>query len=372
MAKKILIGYLIDGKTSGIDTHLMNFYDTLKGEDIQADFLTSCPTEELNAFMREKGARVFSVPSLKRPFSQRRETGSLIKKNHYDAAYFNISESFNCMGAWAAKKAGVEKVVIHSHNSAAGGSKRAVIFARTVLNAVCRPLIGRFGTEFLACSGMAGEWLYSRKTRGSGCYHVVSNAIDTERFLYDPDKAAQIRAEWSLAEDIAVLGHVGNFQPYKNTLYVFMILESLLAKGQKAVLISVGEGPERERCLAYAKEKRFSDSVIMPGRRSDIPELLHAMDLFLLPSLHEGQPISVLEAQCTGLPILMSDCVTMEADMGLCSRLSLKEGPDRWAEKIIELRRAYPRKMRHSPEASVRTAFDRATQTKLLKEYVCP
>ena len=370
MPEKILAGYLIDGTNSGIDAYLLRVLKAMKGTDAVIDFLTTRETEELRTRVAPFGSRVYEVPSLKSPAAQLRRTRELIRREGYTAAYFNISESFNCMGVIAARQAGCPRVIVHSHSSGPGGGnhqgKRAL---RKVLNSLFkRPLAGN-ADLFLACSEEAGRWLYPDSVLRGSAFRVIGNTIDTGRFLYQPGLRKKMREALSLG-DALVLGHVGGYHYYKNNLFLFRILEELVRKGSDAILVSVGDGPDFEACRAFAEEHQLTDRVRMLGTRSDVDAILQAMDLYVFPSFYEGQPISVIEAQTSGLPVLMSESVTREVEFFRTDRLSVDESPAVWADRILCLQREYPAKERCSPPQDILENYDSATSERIIRGFL--
>lgn len=181
----VLVGYVIDGKSNGIDKYLLHVLDVMKQEDISFDFLTNHKTPELEAIFGAYHAGVIEMPSLKHPVGQYRFVNQLIQKEKYDVAYFNISEAFNAIGALAAHHAGVKKVIVHAHSSRVDSAITSVRLARTGIHKVFRPILAKAATDYCACSDYAGKWMFPEKIRRSCHYHVIHNAIDVSKFRYN-------------------------------------------------------------------------------------------------------------------------------------------------------------------------------------------
>lgn len=142
----ILVGYVIDGKSNGIDKYLVHMLELLKenGEEFKIQFLTNHTTQELEKIYGAYKADVIEEPSLKHPIKQCQFLKELIKNQRYDIAYFNISEAFNAMGILAAHKAGVKKIIVHAHSSKVDSAKLMARFFRWhSMRCFVRSLAGR-------------------------------------------------------------------------------------------------------------------------------------------------------------------------------------------------------------------------------------
>ena len=330
---KILVGTLIDGRHSGIDIYLLDVLAIARRQGVTMDFLTNAIDPALQERLAEQGSRLFETPSLKTPVAQYRAVRRLLDEGQYDAAYFNISEPLNLAGALAAHKSGV-RVILHSHNAAPGGASAPVRAARRRICAMCRPFLNAAADERLACSHAAARWLYGRKAADAT---LVYNAVDTDRFAFDPAARAAMREELALGDEL-VLGHVGNLLYAKNQSFLLDLVADLAAHGHPATLLLIGTGPDeamlREKARALAIEK----SVRFLGVRGDVDRLLSAMDAFVFPSHNEGLPIALLEAQCAGLPCLFSDTIDPEVCLADNARsLSLRAPLSDWEATLLAL-----------------------------------
>lgn len=166
---------------------------------------------------------------------------------------------------------------------------------------------------------------------------MLPNGFQTEKFKFSSKKRNCIRKELQL-EDKFVIGHIGRFNEQKNQTYLLKIFEQIAVKCDNAVLLLVGNGPDFEKIKLLVDEHRFKSRIILYGESNKTNELYSAMDMFVLPSLHEGLPVVLLEAQISGLPCLVSDTVTHEMDFGNISWESIEAEPQIWANKILEIK----------------------------------
>ena len=161
--KKLLVGFIMDGKSGGIDKYLLNFLTKVSNEEVRIDFLTNEIDVELQTELKKFHSNLYAIANLKHPVSQYRQVCRIMKEGQYDAVYLNISTAIDCIAAIAAKHSGVERRMIHSHSS---GNDCESALKRNLFNGIhkfCRLFLYRYGTEFYGCSVKAGEWLFPKK-----------------------------------------------------------------------------------------------------------------------------------------------------------------------------------------------------------------
>lgn len=334
--RSILIGYVIGDNKSGIDTYVLNVSKTLKEAGFDIDFLTNEKTDYMIRLCAERGIGLIEIPSLKNIPNQYKVMKETFAKKYYDIAYFNISEAFHTIGAIAAKHSGIDKVIVHSHSSSVGGSSNVTKMIRKLLHTIFKHLvIGNVATDFLACSELAAEWMFTGKIIRMQKYVVINNAVDAERFYYNPMIRTEKRKELDL-EDKFILGHVSGFTPTKNVSFIVDVFASMKAMYATSHLLLVGEGVEFEMVKEKIQSLGLKDDVTLLGSRTDVNELLQAMDAFILPSIFEGAPIVAVEAQVSGLMVYLSDGLTREVKLSeKCHYLSLEKSPEEWADTIL-------------------------------------
>ena len=171
---------------------------------------------------------------------------------------------------------------------------------------------------------------------------MLHNAIDAAAYSFDVNKREDVRRRLKLPEEALVLGHVGRFMPQKNHEFLLDVFSAAAKKEANARLLLIGDGDLRAKIEAKAQQLGLSDRVIFTGVRADVPDLLQAMDLFVLPSLYEGLPVTLVEAQASGLPCVISDRVSNECMVtrGLVTEMRLSDTPEQWAEHILSCRNA--------------------------------
>lgn len=337
--KKILAGFVMDGHGGGVDNYLLNFLENIASEDVRIDFLTNVVDKDLETYLAKYHSQIFAVANLKRPAEQFRQVCRIIEKEKYDMVYLNISTAIDCVAAYAAKKMKVKRILVHSHSSGNDCENTGKRWIFNTIHYICRLFLYRAATEYYGCSQKAGLWLFPKKIVKSERFETVFNAVDLEKYTFDSQIRTEVRKELGI-ENKFVVGHVGNFSYPKNHYVLIDIFEKIKEKCPNAVLLLAGSGVRLEGVKNYVREKELEEAVQFLGFRKDVNRLFQGMDFFLLPSCFEGLPTVSVEAQCTGLPCLMSENVTKEAKItGDCWFLSLKKSPEVWAEFILKHRK---------------------------------
>ena len=335
MKQKVLVGFIMDGKGGGIDKYLLNFLENVWYKGLQIDLLTNEIDLDLQSYLKKYDARIFQISNLRHPISQYKQVKELILKEKYDIVYLNISTAIDCIAALAAHVCKVKRILLHSHSS---GNDCETTWKRKLLDTihyVCRTVFYRFGTEYYGCSEKAGEWMFPNKIVHSNQFTTIFNAVNLDEFKFDSKMREDVREEFCL-EGKFVVGHVGNFCYQKNHDFLIQVFEEVYKRKKNAVLFLVGQGERYEHVKEIVYEKGLQDVIIFAGYRKDVFRLLQGMDFFLLPSHFEGLPTVGIEAQCCGLPCLMSDTITKETQIiEECYFLSYKEKPSMWAEFLL-------------------------------------
>ena len=234
-----------------------------------------------------------------------------LSTHRYDTVHIHSgSISVLVYAAMAARKAGVKRILVHSH---AAGSVKNIKYK--VLKAVSAPFMRRYPTDWLACSAEAGEWKYPQDIL-EGSMIILPNGVDPERFSCDPNVRERMRAQLGIEEDAPVIGQVGRLAYPKNQLFTLEVFAGYVRTcddPSRPRLILVGDGEDRAQIEARISGLGLQDRVILTGSVDNVPDWLQAMDAAVMPSFFEGFPIVAVECQAAGLPVLMSDTITDRA-----------------------------------------------------------
>ena len=229
-----------------------------------------------------------------------------------------------------AKKYGIYTIA-HSHNSGTDYSLKAIVYKLMAYNT------RNVADYFFACSQQAGIDRFGKKVVHSNRYHVLNNAIDTERFQYREITRRGIREEFGYLSEQVVIGHIGRFDRQKNHKFLIAIFSELYHTDKNIRLLLVGDGKLRKSIQRQVEKLGIAEAVSFAGVRSDVNRILQAMDIFVFPSIYEGLPVTLVEAQTAGLPCVISDHVPSESILigNLVTVQNLRSSAERWASHIL-------------------------------------
>ena len=318
----------------GAETFLMKLYRRLDKTKYQMDF---CINVFDKCFYEEEilalGGKIYRIPSKSASRSSfKKRLYEIVNSNHYDYVLRITSSAFGFMDLKIAHEAGASVCAARSSNSSDGGSLKSKIAHR-----FGRILYGKYVNVKIAPSDLAAEYTFGKKAYESGTVNILHNAIDIDQYGFDADMRCRIRSEFGLSDDITLIGHVGRFMTQKNHGFLLEVFSEYAKLNEKSALMLVGGGELEPTIKEKASALGIFDKIIFTGVRSDVPALLSGMDVFVFPSLYEGMPNTVIEAQATGLPCLIADTITREADItGLVHYLPLGDA-SAWAHLIAQL-----------------------------------
>ncbi len=319
----------------GSQTMMLNLYRSMDRDKIQFDFILDHPDETYFApQVEELGGRIYALSPFRGTNAGeiRRDWNNFFYTHPEYTVLHSHVRSYASLYLPVAKAHGV-MTIIHSHSTSNGSGVSAAV--KEVLQ---KPLRHQ-ADVLMACSSEAGEWLFGKKACQSERFVLLPNAVDLRRYAPDPEKRRALRRELGL-EGRMVIGHVGRFMEVKNHRFLLEVFREIHERHPASALLLVGDGPLQEETARQAVELGIAEDVLMTGNRDDVPELLGAMDRFVLPSLWEGLPVTAVEAQAAGLPCFLSDPITRDVDLSpLVHYLPLGD-PAVWADEIL---RDHPR-----------------------------
>lgn len=341
---------------AGLETLLMNYYRSMDRSKIQFDFLTHRPERsDYDDEIESLGGKIYHAPRLyPQNYSAYFAYMRQFFREHpeYRIVHSHI-DSMSCLPLLAAKKAGVPVRIAHSHSTAID------LDFKYPLKQCFRYGLRTTANRFMACGQQAGEFLF-----GSKMFKVLPNAVDEEKFRFDPVCREAKRRELGIS-DAFVIGHAGRFTYAKNHEFLLRIFESVRKRDPSSVLLLAGTGEKEATIRDLAKALSVDDSVRFLGSRSDMDEVYQAMDVFVMPSRFEGIPVVGVEAQFSGIPCVFSDNVPKEvAFTDLCKFVDLQRGADHWAEIILSCK-DYVRAGYEGPD----TTFDIRYASHILEQY---
>lgn len=296
----------------GAETMVMNYYRKIDRTKVQFDFMVH--RQERGAYDDEieaLGGQIFRMSAISpttlgkykrelREFFQKHSEYRILHAHMSELGYFAFKE---------ARKCGIPVRICHAHNA-------PVFFSETIkekIKRLPREILARFirkeSTDFFTCSQIAGEWLFGRRNNDKMIF--MRNAVDASAFRYNKKMAENFKLEMGWLDKI-ILGHVGRFNPQKNHAFLIEIFKTYHTDHPNSILVLVGSGHLESMIRKKVQENQLEDCVKFLGSRSDMPDLYQTFDLFLFPSLYEGLPVSLVEAQAAGIPCVVSDRISIQ------------------------------------------------------------
>lgn len=338
MKKKIKILQVIGSlHIGGAENIAMNFSRYIDKNRFQCDYLVF--SEDRGEYEDEAislGSKVIHIDSPNKGYANYyKNLKRILNDGKYDVVHTHMLWN-NGLTLKAAYDSGIKIRLSHSH-STNSGRKENLTYKIYVY--FMKKFIRKYTTILIACGNDAGEYLYGKKLfKEKGI--VINNGINIKNYIYSNKKREIVRQNFGL-KDALVVGHVGRLTAVKNHDFLLDIFKHLHMLNQNSVLLIVGDGELRPSIENKIKELGLEERVIITGMRSDVADLLQAMDIFVMPSHFEGLPVTLIEAQASGLPSIVSDKVTSKVKVtDLITFMSLEETEEKWGRKILECIRA--------------------------------
>lgn len=351
----------------GQESFIMNMYRNIDRNKIQFDFLTpfTCDNKKLKAEIEKMGGKVYHYDysfGEKNNVVFKRCVTDFLRKNQYSTVHFHSGSTYALMeGSKIAHHMGVKNIIVHSHCGGFVNLKYKIIKTTSI------PYLMRYPTEYFACSHLAAEWKFPSKIIKENKYKVIKNAVDVDKFFYNPTVREEYREKFGLTDKM-VVGHIGRFEIQKNHRFLVEIFEKIHEKVPESVLVLIGAGDLRADIEHQVQTLGLQNCVKFLGIRKDIPELLNMMDLFVMPSFFEGLPVVGVEAQATGLPMYMSNAIAKELPVDRLSfYLDIGKDSNFWAEEILKCQKGFVRK--DEKQEIIQQGYEIRTAAKKLEDY---
>lgn len=328
----------LDKTLGGIERFLFTVYNN-RNTMFQMDFITTtdCFNYSLSQFItKDNNYRVIRIADPSHMLQHICDLYRCIRSNQYDVVHIHKNSLANPFAILVACLLGSCKVIVHSHNTQPSTSRKLGM----ALHWVNKRLLSNLPFTRLACSKMAGDWLFLR-----GNYIVLHNAIDVDRFIFNADVRNAVREELDL-KDCFVIGAVARISAQKNQLFMLDILQKVLLHEDRVVLVLVGGYAHTEEGVQYYHQvldkvatMHLEKKVKILGTRDDANRLYQAFDVALIPSKYEGLCIAAIEAQAAGLPCVVSDALPDEARVSAdYTTVTLTAKAEEWAEVVLQTR----------------------------------
>lgn len=361
-------------RRGGTEAVILNIFDNIDKNHFHIDFLVhgeNAYHNEIHEKLINSGASIFyatprhvsykqNIIDIKHVLSNQKFD---LVHSHMDAAGYFLMR--------LAKQLGIQTRISHSHNTSSQFSHSQIPmqdYTHKLILEYARYKLRALSTHFIACSNAAGKWLFGDKICNSKKYLLYHNGIDVDRFMFNDFIRNEVRAELGVTNSF-VIGHVGRFSLQKNHVFLMKIFKEIYLQCNTAKLLLIGEG----ELLPNIQKEIYdlgltNDSVIFAGIRQDVNRLYQAMDVMVFPSLFEGLPVVMVEAQASGLKIVASDRITQEAKLiPETEFMSLNTDPKIWASHILHYANGYVR--RNTKKEIINTGYSAKDNIKILEKF---
>lgn len=335
-AKKRLLCITGTLDCGGAETFLMKIFRRLDRKKYMMDFCITVPgkcyyDDEVECL----GGKIYRITPKSSSLSKfKKELYEVVKNGNYTNILRVTSTPIGFLDVKIAKKAGAKLCAVRSSNSSEGGGLVSRLGA-----VIGRALYGRYIDVKIAPSDLAAKHTFGKKAYENGEVRILHNAIDPEIYRFDADARKRIKNELGVADNELLIGHIGRFAEQKNHNFLLDVFAECLRKRSDCRLVLAGRGELEGKIREKAEKLGITEKILFTGVRSDVPELLSAMDVFALPSYFEGMPNTVIEAQATGLPCVIADTITREANItGLIQYVPIdsEAAAKAWADALLK------------------------------------
>lgn len=316
----------------GAESRVMDLYRSMDRRQVQFDFAVhNTKRDHFDEEIEALGGHIYRLPRFRlyNWMSYRRAWKYFFAEHPGYTCVHGHMTSTASVYLPAAKRAGVTRTVAHARSAGTDSGMKGR------LTRLMRRNLWKKADFCFACSGLAGEAVFGKRACDKGLVHVIPNAIEAEKFAYNSAHRDEMRDKLNV-KDRFVVGHVGRFNPMKNHPFLLEIFAQVRKEREDAVLILLGEGSGMDAAKEKAQQLGIADCVYFLGNQKNVADYYQAMDFLIFPSLYEGMPGTVLEAQAAGLPCLIADTITAEVQLTeLVQAMSLNASAQDWAQKAI-------------------------------------
>lgn len=323
----------------GMEMFIMNLFRHIDRTELMFDFaIHGSEVGDFQEEIRELGGKWYFFPKMrKNPMKYRKAWRSFWRAHagEYCAFHFHTNSLANVIALEEAARAGVPIRIIHSHSSMADRGR--LQWLNDFLHGLHQKKIPKLATHLFACSDKAAAWLFGDMQHNSLPVTQINNGINIEKFRYNEMDREQIRKTMAL-DGLKVVGHVGAFLPVKNHKFIVDVIEKAYEMDASIRCVFIGQGSLYEEIKDLVAAKKLEDVILFLGVQNNVHQWLSAMDVFIMPSLYEGLPVSLIEVQANGLPAMVSDTITdsLKLQNNIYYK-ALSDGPAAWAKEIIKV-----------------------------------
>ena len=358
----------------GSESMIMNYYRQIDKNKVQFDFLVHRNEKaDFNDEIEKLGGKIYKLNPINilNPTPYYNQLRVFFKShNQYHIIHSHLN-TFSSYPLKIAKEFNIPCRIAHAHIAMDKLTLKTIIKNKEGLTEVAKKLIKlflkkritKYPTHYFSCGQKAGKWLF-----GNMPFNIINNAINSKKFEYNSAIAKHYKKKLDIKDNM-VLGHIGRFDSQKNHSFLLKVFAELIKKHSKCKLLLIGDGPLKKQIEEEIKALSIDNKVMILGVRDDIPELLQVMDFFVFPSIYEGLPVTLIEAQASGTYVLAANTISEEVKItNNFNFMSLNELPEFWAEKILQIKKENPIK-KSTKYLIVKNGYDIISNSIKLKEF---
>ena len=316
----------------GAETNFMNYVRQMDLKQFKIDVVVH--REAIGAYEQElqsMGIPIHRLPAITplNYWRYQQAAKALLINGQYDIVHSHISE----LSIWllkSAKQLHLPVRIVHAHLSS------AKMDLKWPIRLYWRSQLRKFANIGFTCSDAASRWLFKNPLQW-GEIQLMRNAVNTSEWQFNLEKRNKIRDKFGITNCINWV-HVGRFNTQKNHKFLIQLFKQFNNVHSNSNLFLLGEGNLANEIATQIKALNLEGKVHCMGTVSNVKEYLQAMDIMVFPSLFEGLPVSIIEAQATGLPCVLSDTISGEVAIvpELIRFVSLKANLESWLKTINE------------------------------------
>lgn len=310
----------------GISSYMMNYYRYMVDMGVQIDFVVhGNQNGRYDDEIAKLGGKIYNLPTKRENFIKwKKMLVQIFESGKYKIVHAH-ADTMNGYILSIAKRCGVPVRISHSHNTEHLTNNP---IKKIVHNYFGHKII-KSATHLWACSEMAGRWLYK-----DHAFEVIHNAVDIDKFRYSKRTGWECRNKFNMGKNTLVIGNIAKFEYQKNHKFLIEVFNEVLKAQYNAIMVLVGAGSNLNQIKEQAKEAGIFNNIIFMGNRTDVDKIYNMFDVYVMTSYFEGLPVTAMEAQANGLPCILSDTITREANItDNCEFLPLNN-PALWAKTI--------------------------------------
>lgn len=316
----------------GAETFIMNVYRKIDKTRVQFDFLVS-RDGEYDEEIKKLGGKIYKTKYLTDvgPIAYKGILKKFFKMHpEYQIIHSHVDKTTGII-LQAAYESGIKYRISHSHSSNSSNSKLMILYKEHLGNKVIK-----YATNLFACSVEAAIWLFKNRSEEA---NIISNGIDFERFKFNKSKREELRKKLNISADTFVIGHVGRMEVVKNHKFLLELFKVYTLTNDKCLLLLIGDGSLRCELIEEVKKLKIEKQVIFVGNTLKVNEYYNIMDVFVFPSLYEGLPFTLIEAQVNGLPVLAADTISETAKLNSNFLFEDLDKSEDWLRDIKKVKR---------------------------------